>query len=93
MLSNFKKYAHLYGTKEYPFGFQYMPGCGTFENYADVGADRGASFDGRKKGQSIAEDYAPQNFFLDKNIGDPNYEWKEAYLSDILNNYAYTPNS
>lgn len=47
----------------------------------------GASFDGRKKGQAIAEDYAPQNFFLDKEIGDRKYDWPEIYLQDILKNY------
>lgn len=40
----------------------------------------GASFDGRKKGQAIAEDYVPQNFFLDKEIGDRKYEWPEIEL-------------
>jgi pyruvate-formate lyase len=42
-----------------------MPGCGTFENYDDAGSGYGASFDGRKKAQTIGEDYAPQNFLMD----------------------------
>lgn len=51
----------------------------------------GASFDGRKKGQAIAEDYVPQNFFLDKEIGDRKYEWPEIELQNVLKNYQYTP--
>lgn len=53
-----------------------MPGCGTFENFYDFGQGLGASFDGRKKAQSVAEDYAPQNFLYDKTIGDRQFEWK-----------------
>jgi pyruvate-formate lyase len=73
------------------FGFQYMPGCGTFENYADFGAFLGASFDGRKKGQAVAEDYAPQNFLLDIPIGDTNFEWNSSVLEHVLKCYAYEP--
>ena len=65
MLKLFKTLTYKYGSKEAPFGFQYLPGCGTFENFADVGADIGASFDGRKKAQPVAEDLAPQNYLFD----------------------------
>lgn len=54
MLTLFKTLTAKYGSKNSPFGFQYLPGCGTFENFADVGAAIGASFDGRKKGQPVA---------------------------------------
>jgi len=80
MLKLFKRLTRTYATPNAKFGFQYMPGCGTFENYADFGIDMGASFDGRKKNQTLVEDLAPQNFLMDKHIGDPNYEWKDAYL-------------
>lgn len=62
-----------YGSEKYPFGFQYLPGCGTFENYADVGSGIGASFDGRKKAQALAEDFAPQNGIYDINVHDPKF--------------------
>lgn len=65
MLKLFKTLTYKFGSKDAPFGFQYLPGCGTFENFGDVGADFGASFDGRKKGQAVAEDLAPQNYLLD----------------------------
>ena len=71
MLKLFKTLTYKYGSKEAPFGFQYLPGCGTFENFADVGADIGASFDGRKKAQPVAEDLAPQNFLFDIKFEDP----------------------
>ena len=73
MLGLFKTYTYKLGSKEAPFGFQYMPGGGSFEGYADIGADMGASFDGRKKGQAIGEDNSPQNYPLDIPIDDPRY--------------------
>lgn len=91
MLTVFKKLTYQFGTKEAPFGFQYLPGCGTFENFADVGSGLGASFDGRKKAQPLAEDYAPQNLHLDINVNDPKYEVPQQYLSDILQNYTHVP--
>lgn len=33
----------------------------------------GASFDGRKKGQTLAEDYSPQNYLVDRPIGDTKF--------------------
>jgi hypothetical protein len=91
MLNLMKTLTYKYATKDAPFGFQYVPGCGTFENYADMGAGIGASFDGRKKAQPLAEDFAPQNFLNDINVRDPRYEIKPLYLADILDNYTYEP--
>lgn len=48
------------------FGFQIMPGSGTFENYQDAGYLCGPSFDGRLRAQTIAEDYSPQNYLMDE---------------------------
>jgi pyruvate-formate lyase len=89
MLVLFKSLTHEHGSEAAPFGFQYLPGCGTFENYEDAGTSMGASFDGRKKGQTLAQDYSPQNFLIDKNIGDPKYEFKPIYTSEIIDNYTY----
>lgn len=89
MLKLFKNLALKYGSEKHPFGFQYLPGCGTFENFADVGAGIGASFDGRKKAQAVAEDYAPQNAIFDISVTDPKFEVPPQYLTDILNNYTY----
>jgi pyruvate-formate lyase len=73
MLTLFKSLTHTHGSAKAPFGFQYLPGGGTFENFLDFGSGIGASFDGRKKGQTLANDYSPQNFFMDKNIGEAKY--------------------
>ncbi len=70
MLRVLKRLTLEHGSAEFPFGIQYLPGCGTFEGYEDSGAPMGASFDGRKKGQTLAQDYSPQNFYMDKNIGE-----------------------
>lgn len=91
MLGLFKTYTYKLGSKEAPFGFQYMPGGGSFEGYADIGADMGASFDGRKKGQAIGEDNSPQNYPLDIPIDDPRYQFKPQYFEDILKNYTHVP--
>lgn len=53
-----------------------MPGTSTFENFVDFGASMGASFDGRKKGQSLAQDFSPQNYLMDKIVGDKKYDFK-----------------
>ena len=47
------------------FGFQITPGGATFENFEDAGAPLGASFDGRLKGQTLAQDFSPQNYLMD----------------------------
>jgi pyruvate-formate lyase len=91
MLSLFKNLTHTYGSAEHPFGFQYLPGCGTFENFEDFGTDRGASFDGRKKAQTLAQDYSPQNFLIDLPIGTPKFEWNNSRLEEVLYNYTYAP--
>lgn len=89
MLLLFKTLTHRHGSEAAPFGFQYLPGCGTFENFEDLGTGCGASFDGRKKGQPLAQDYSPQNYLMDKVIGTENFEFKPIYTSDIINNYTH----
>lgn len=89
MLRLFKSLTHIHGSETAPFGFQYLPGGGTFENYEDFGTGIGASFDGRKKGQTLAQDYSPQNFLMDKTIGDYKYEFKDMFTKDVINNYSH----
>ena len=89
MLLLFKTLTHRHGSESAPFGFQYLPGCGTFENYDDAGSGCGASFDGRKKGQTLAQDYSPQNYLMDKAIGTEKFEFKPIYASEIIENYSY----
>jgi pyruvate-formate lyase len=91
MLTLFKSLTHQYGTATAPFGFQYLPGGATFENYEDFGTQIGASFDGRKKSQSLAQDSSPQNFLMDKNFGDDKFAFKPTYTSDIIENYTHKP--
>ena len=69
-------------------GFQYMPGCGTFENYADVGAGRGASFDGRLKGETIAQDYSPQNYLMDIEVDNRQFPFPPVDAQRVINNYG-----
>lgn len=59
-----------------------MPGCGTFENYQDNGYELGASFDGRLKSESVANDFCPQPYFA--NYYPPNKKYK---FSQVLANY------
>lgn len=70
LLRIFKTLTYKYGSKEAPFGFQYAPGGATFSGFADQGMDVGASFDGRKKSQALAEDYSPQNLMGDISLQD-----------------------
>ena len=53
-----------------------MPGCGTFENYQDNGFDLGASFDGRLKHESVAEDFSLQPYYADSDPLDRTYKFK-----------------
>lgn len=54
-----------------------MPGSATFAGFVDNGVGIGASFDGRKKGQAIAQDFSTQNYLMDLDFNKPgNYEWK-----------------
>ena len=73
MLGLFKTLTYKLGSKEAPFGFQYLPGGATFAGFADIGTDIGASFDGRKKGQAVSEDNAPQNLLMDIDVNDPRF--------------------
>ncbi len=82
---------YKYGSKEAPFGFQYAPGGATFSGFADQGMDVGASFDGRKKSQALADDYSPQNLMGDISLEDTKISWGVSYLEDIINNYSYEP--
>jgi hypothetical protein len=76
LLNLFKTLTYRFASKEAPFGFQYVPGAGTFENYCDLGAFIGASFDGRKKGQPVADDFSPQNLPIDIDIRNNRYNWE-----------------
>ena len=60
------------------FGFQAMPGCGTFENYEDAGCDCGPSFDGRLRGETITEDFSVQNYLMDQQPSNKKYPFKEV---------------
>ena len=60
------------------FGFQVMPGCGTFENYEDNGIGCGPSFDGRLKGETLAEDFSLQNYLMDQQPSKKKYPFKEV---------------
>lgn len=53
-----------------------MPGCGTFENYQDNGFDLGASFDGRLKHESLAEDFSLQPYYADSEPENRTYKFK-----------------
>jgi hypothetical protein len=48
------------------FGIQLLPGCGTFEGYLDSGIPMGASFDGRKKSDALAQDFSRQPSLADQ---------------------------
>ena len=58
------------------FGFQAMPGCGTFENYEDNGVGCGPSFDGRLKGETLSEDMSLQNYLMDQQPSNKKYPFK-----------------
>lgn len=76
LLNIYKKVAKKYGTKEHPFGFLYMPGSATFAGFVDNGFLVGASFDGRKRFQSLAQDFSTQNLPIDIDPNNlKNYEW------------------
>lgn len=64
------------------FGFQIQPGCGTFENYQDMGIGCGPSFDGRLRSESLAEDLSPQPYFYDEKPLNKTYRFKDL-LSNV----------
>jgi len=91
LLRIFKTLTYKYGSKEAPFGFQYAPGGATFSGFADQGMDIGASFDGRKKSQALADYYSPQGLMYDISLDDQRINWGASYLEDVLHNYTYEP--
>jgi hypothetical protein len=53
-----------------------MPGSASFAGFYDNGFNVGASFNGRKKFQSVAQDFSTQNYLLDKDVNqDKSYRW------------------
>jgi|JI81AbrownRNA_FD_contig_101_387902_length_4093_multi_2_in_0_out_0_8 pyruvate-formate lyase len=80
MLNTLKTLTYRYGTKDAPFGFQYIPGSATFAGFCDVGVGIGASFDGRKKGQPVADDFSPQNFLMDLQVDNTRFRADPQYL-------------
>lgn len=58
MLKDFEAIVDKWNKKEYPVKFPC--GVGTFENYAALGRDMGASADGRYFGDPLAPNYSPQ---------------------------------
>lgn len=59
------------------FSLQVMPGGGSFENYEDAGCDCGPSFDGRLRGETIAQDFSPQPYLMDQLPSNKTYEMRE----------------
>lgn len=75
MMNTYKRLAKTFGTKEHPFGIVYMPGAATFAGFVDNGFNVGASFDGRKRFQSIAQDFSTQNLLMDIAPGNKAFSW------------------
>lgn len=95
LLNIYKRLAKTFGTKEHPFGFLYMPGNATFAGFVDNGFNAGASFDGRKKLQALAQDFSTQNYLMDKNANKDGkaYPWNPVELQLVLDNYTHEPGS
>ena len=94
MISTYKRLAKTFGTKKHPFGVQYMPGAATFAGFVDNGFLVGASFDGRKKCQPMAQDFSTQNFLVDKDVNENKlYAWPAVDFQQVLDNYTYVPGS
>jgi hypothetical protein len=55
-----------------------------------MGFGRGASFDGRLKNQTIAEDYSIQGLLMDKQLNDKFYPIETYKFGDILKNFVFT---
>ena len=74
-----KRLTNTFGNDKVKFGLQIMPGSGTFENYEDAGSAMGASFDGRLKGESVAQDMSLQNYLMDHQpLASRKYSFKEV---------------
>jgi hypothetical protein len=87
--------AKTFGSKKHPFGFFYMPGSATFAGFVDNGFNVGASIDGRKRLQAVAQDFSTQNYLMDKDVNTSTqvYPWPAQEFQRILNNYTHKPGS
>lgn len=66
----------------------FVSGIGTFENYAALGRDIGATPDGRIKGDALAPNFSPTPGV---DINGPTATIKSATKSDLLRYYSGTP--
>lgn len=72
-----------FGTKTFPFGIQFQPGVGTFENYHEMGSWNGASADGRLSGTAFESDISPTPWPKDKGEN-----FQRSNLIDTLSSYG-----
>jgi formate C-acetyltransferase len=66
----------------------FVSGIGTFENYAALGRDIGASADGRYKGDALAPNYSPSP---GADIAGPTAAIKSITKPDLLRYYSGSP--
>jgi formate C-acetyltransferase len=67
---------------------RFVSGIGTFENYAALGRDIGATPDGRHRGDALAPNYSPMPGV---DVNGPTAAIKSAAKADLLRYYSGTP--
>jgi hypothetical protein len=68
-----------------------MPGAASFAGFVDNGFNVGASFDGRKRFQSIAQDFSTQNLMMDIAPGNKSFRFEPIEFQKLLDNYSHKP--
>ncbi|MDD4584037.1 MAG: pyruvate formate lyase family protein, partial [Eubacteriales bacterium] len=86
VLNDFADHVSEWNEKEERIFF--VSGIGTFENYAALGRDIGATPDGRYKGDALAPNFSPMPGV---DINGPTATIKSATKSDLLRYYSGTP--
>lgn len=86
VLKDFADYVSAWNSKNERIYF--VSGIGTFENYAALGRDIGATPDGRNRGDAIAPNYSPS---AGVDINGPTAAIKSATKPDLLRFYSGTP--
>jgi pyruvate-formate lyase len=86
MLKDFEDYVEAWNRRDLPVKFPC--GIGTFENYAALGRDIGASADGRFDKEALAPNYAPQP---GADIKGPTAAIKSATLPNLSKYFSGAP--